>query len=81
MEDGETPTLETLHSSEYAEEYKNLDQAELDEISAAHESSALDRIKRPTSKARVQDVSATLETVRNMVIFFFFYFIIYSLAL
>lgn len=73
MEDGESPTLETLHSSEYTEEYKNLDEEELAEITAAHESTALDRFKRPTSKARVQDVSATLETIRNLVIFIFIF--------
>ena len=71
LTDGETPTLATLHSPEYIEEYKNLDQAELAEITAAHESTALERFKRPTSKARAQDVSVTLETVRNMVSLFF----------
>ncbi|KDR74601.1 hypothetical protein GALMADRAFT_140967 [Galerina marginata CBS 339.88] len=65
-DNGETPTLATLHSAEFAEEYKNLTEAELAEITAAHESTSSNRCKRPTARARVQDISATLETIRNM---------------
>lgn len=57
----------TLHSAEFVEEYKALDQAELSEITAAHESTSLNRCKRPTAKARTHDVYVTLESIRNMV--------------
>lgn len=64
--DGETPTLAALHSEEFKEEYEKLDDAELAEIVAAHEVKDYDR-KRPTAQARVQDVTATLQTIRHLV--------------
>jgi hypothetical protein len=64
--DGETPTLSVLHSEEFKEEYDKLDEAERAEIVAAHEVNDTDR-KRPTAQARVQDVTATLHTIRHLV--------------
>jgi len=68
--DGETPTLAVLHSEEFKEEYEKLDEAERDEIVAAHESNSCDH-KRPTARSRVQDVTATLQTIRHLVTSFF----------
>lgn len=64
--DGETPTLSVLHSEEFKEEYDKLDEAERAEIVAAHEVNDTAR-KRPTAQARVQDVTATLQTIRHLV--------------
>ena len=64
--DSETPTLAVLHSEEFKEEYDKLDDAERAEIVAAHEVNDYDR-KRPTAQARVQDVTATLQTIRHLV--------------
>jgi hypothetical protein len=63
---GETPTLALLHSEEFKEEYDKLNDAERAEIVAAHEVNDYDR-KRPTAQARVQDVTATLHTIRHLV--------------
>ena len=64
--DGETATLAALHSEEFKDEYDRLEEAERDEIVAAHEVNNYNR-KRPTAQARVQDVTATLQTVCHLV--------------
>ncbi|KAF8801633.1 hypothetical protein BYT27DRAFT_7261760 [Phlegmacium glaucopus] len=64
-DNGETPTLSVLHSEAFKEEYDKLDEAERAEIVAAHEVNDTDR-KRPTAQARVQDVTATLQTIRHL---------------
>jgi len=64
--DSETPTLALLHSEEFKEEYDKLNDAEQAEIVTAHEVNDYDR-KRPTAQARVQDVTATLHTIRHLV--------------
>jgi hypothetical protein len=56
-----------LHS-EFKDEYDKLEDAERAEIVAAHEANDYDR-KRPTAQARVQDVTATLQTIRHLVQF------------
>ena len=55
-----------LYSEEFKEEYDKLDVAELAEIIAAYEVNDHDR-KHPTAQARVQDVTATLQTIRRLV--------------
>jgi hypothetical protein len=70
--DGETPTLAALHSEEFKEEYEKLDEAELAEIVDAHDSQGLDH-KRPTARSRVNDVTASLRTIRDLVLCFFFF--------
>ena len=64
--------LAVLHSEEFKEEYKKLDEAERAEIVAAHESSGYDN-KRPMARSRVQDVTATLQTIRHLVSCFLFF--------
>ena len=64
--DGDTPTLAVLHSEEFKEEYEKLDEAERAEIVATHESGGYDH-KRPMARSRVQDVTATLQTIRRLV--------------
>ena len=60
-----------LHSEEFKEEYDKLDVAELAEIVAAHEVNDHD-CKRPTAQAHVQDVTATLQTIRCLVCLYSF---------
>ena len=65
--DGDTPTLAVLHSEEFKEEYEKLDEVERAEMVAAHESGGYDH-RRPTARSRVQDVTATLQTIRHLVL-------------
>jgi hypothetical protein len=69
--DGDTPTLAALHSEEFKEEYEKLDEAELAEIVDAHESHGCHQ-RRPTARSRVNDVTSTLRTIRDLVLCFFF---------
>ena len=71
--DGDSPTLAVLHLEDFKEEYENLDEAELGEIVAAHESHGYDH-KRPTARSCVQDVSATLRTIHHLVSSFYLSF-------
>ena len=66
--EGETPTLERLHSDEFKAEYNKLAEAELEEIVARHseDHSNINR-QRVTAKARVIDVSNTCQSIQQLV--------------
>ncbi|KAJ3514614.1 hypothetical protein NLJ89_g2284 [Agrocybe chaxingu] len=65
--EGETPTLNVLHSQEFKDEYNALTEAERAEIVTNHQDTTLEHHrKRPTARARLQDVSCTLANIKQM---------------
>ncbi|KAJ3484015.1 hypothetical protein NLJ89_g12016 [Agrocybe chaxingu] len=64
---GETPTLDLLNSQEFRDEYNTLSREEREEIMNNHQDTTLaHHRKRPTAKARIQDVTVTLKNVRGL---------------